>query len=80
VPWPSSHGPQSTQYLSVPIFTLQNPLDKLPEELLLLVDEEEPYNEFIIISISVLPLLKVDDVDVELEELLTPPPKIVGST
>jgi hypothetical protein len=80
VPWPSSHGPQSTQYLSDPGFVLQNPLDILPEELLLLVDEEEPYNEFIIISISVLPLLKVDDVDVELEELLTPPPKIVGST
>jgi hypothetical protein len=78
VPWPSSHGPQSLQYLSVPIFTLQNPLDILPEELLLLVDEEEPYNnKLMIASSSVLPLLKVDDVEVELEELLTPPPKIV---
>jgi hypothetical protein len=56
------------------------PTEPPPEELLLLVDEEEPYNEFMIISISVLPLLKPDDVEVELEELLTPPPKILGST
>jgi hypothetical protein len=62
---------------------LQNPLDILPEELLLLVDEEELDNKILmIVSSSELP----DDVEVELveleelEELLTPPPKILGST
>jgi hypothetical protein len=67
MPWSSLHGPQSAQYLSDPGFVLQVSAP-LPEELLLLVDDEE-LEEL---------LLLVDDE--ELEELLTPPPKIVGST